>query len=204
MFKKTIRIITFRMELIFATNNQHKADEVQSMVPASIRIITLNEAGIDIDIPEPHFTLAENAAEKGRTIFTYTGKNCFGEDTGLEVAALDGEPGVHTARYAGEEKSFEKNIEKLLHNLEPHTDRSARFRTVIFLILDNKEYFFEGICNGTIGFHPLGDNGFGYDPVFIPSGATKTFAQMSLAEKNKYSHRKKAMDKLVTFLNQLN
>ena len=192
------------MELIFATNNQYKAKEVQSIVPSSFRIITLNEAGIDINIPEPHLTLEKNAAEKGRTIFAYTGKNCFGEDTGLEVTSLNGEPGVYTARYAGEEKSFEKNIEKLLHNLKPHKDRSAQFRTVIFLIFDNKEYFFEGICKGNIGFQPLGTNGFGYDPVFIPLGATKTFAQMTLEEKNKYSHRKKALDKLVTFLNQLN
>ena len=192
------------MELIFATNNQHKAEEVQSIVPSLFRIITLNEAGIDINIPEPHFTLEENAAEKGRTIFAYTGKNCFGEDTGLEVTALKGEPGVHSARYAGQEKSFERNIEKLLYNLEPYEDRSAQFRTVIFLIFNNKEYFFEGICKGNISFQPLGTNGFGYDSVFIPLGATKTFAQMTLEEKNKYSHRKKALDKLVTFLNQLN
>ena len=192
------------MELIFATNNQYKAKEVQSIVPSSFRIIALNEAGIDINIPEPHLTLEKNAAEKGRTIFAYTGKNCFGEDTGLEVTSLNGEPGVYSARYAGEEKSFEKNIEKLLHNLKPHKDRSAQFRTVIFLIFDNKEYFFEGICKGNISFQPLGTNGFGYDSVFIPLGATKTFAQMTLEEKNKYSHRKKALDKLVTFLNQLN
>jgi len=192
------------MELIFATNNQYKAKEVQSIVPSSFRIVTLNEAGIDINIPEPHFTLEENAAEKGRTIFAYTGKNCFGEDTGLEVTALKGEPGVHSARYAGQEKSFERNIEKLLYNLEPYEDRSAQFRTVIFLIFNNKEYFFEGICEGNIGFQPLGTNGFGYDSVFIPLGTSKTFAQMTLDEKNTYSHRKKAMDKLVTFLNQLN
>lgn len=192
------------MELIFATNNQYKAKEVQSIVPSSFRIITLNEAGIDINIPEPHLTLEKNAAEKGRTIFAYTGKNCFGEDTGLEVTSLNGEPGVYSARYAGEEKSFEKNIEKLLHNLKSHRDRSAQFRTIVFLIFDNKEYFFEGICKGNISFQPLGTNGFGYDSVFIPLGATKTFAQMTLEEKNKYSHRKKALDKLVTFLNQLN
>lgn len=192
------------MELIFATNNQYKAKEVQSIVPSSFRIITLNEAGIDINIPEPHLTLEKNAAEKGRTIFAYTGKNCFGEDTGLEVTSLNGEPGVYSARYAGEEKSFEKNIEKLFHNLKSHKDRSAQFRTIVFLIFDNKEYFFEGICKGNISFQPLGTNGFGYDSVFIPLGATKTFAQMTLEEKNKYSHRKKALDKLVTFLNQLN
>ena len=192
------------MELIFATNNLHKAQEVQSIVPSSIKIITLAEAGIDINIPEPHFTLEENAAEKGRTIFAYTGKNCFGEDTGLEVTALQGEPGVRSARYAGNENSSQKNIEKLLYKLASHADRTAQFRTVIFLILDNKEYFFEGICKGSIGFQPLGAKGFGYDPVFIPEGSTKTFAQMTLEEKNKYSHRRKAMEKLVTFLNQVN
>ena len=191
------------MELIFATNNQHKADEVQSIVPASIKIITLKEAGINIDIPEPYDTLEENAAEKGRKIYSYTGKNCFGEDTGLEVTALNGEPGVYSARYAGENKSSENNIDKLLHKLQPHQDRSAQFRTVIFLILGNKEYFFEGICKGTIAFERKGKEGFGYDPVFIPNNSNKTFAEMTLNEKNRYSHRKKAMDKLVTFLNQL-
>ena len=191
------------MELIFATNNKNKVEEVQSIVPPSIKIISLQEAGLDIDIPEPHSTLAENAAEKGRTIFAFTGKNCFGEDTGLEVTALNGEPGVYSARYAGGEKSFENNIKKLLQNLKPYGDRSARFRTVIFLILDNNEYFFEGICSGSINFGPIGTEGFGYDSIFIPDGSDKTFGQMSLTEKNKYSHRKKAMDKLVAFLNQL-
>ena len=191
------------MELIFATNNQHKAEEVQSMVPRTIKITTLQQAGLDIDIPEPHDTLEQNAAEKGRTIFTYTGKNCFAEDTGLEVNSLNGEPGVYSARYAGEDKSSEKNIGKLLEKLKAQNDRTAQFRTVIFLVLDNKEYFFEGICKGQITQTPIGDSGFGYDPVFVPDGYGKTFAQMTLSEKNQCSHRKKAMDKLVAFLNQL-
>jgi XTP/dITP diphosphohydrolase len=191
------------MELIFATNNKNKVEEVQSIVPPSIKIISLQEAGLDIDIPEPHSTLEENAAEKGRTIFAFTGKNCFGEDTGLEVTALNGEPGVYSARYAGEERSFENNMKKLLQNLKPHQDRSAQFRTVIYLMLDNNEYFFEGICKGSINYEPIGTGGFGYDAIFIPNGSDKTFGQMSLQEKNKYSHRKKAMDKLVAFLNQL-
>jgi XTP/dITP diphosphohydrolase len=195
------------MELIFATNNQHKTDEIRAVVPANIEIVTLEQAGIDMDIPEPHETLEENAAEKGRTIFAYTGKNCFGEDTGLEVTALNGEPGVYSARYSGEEATGrlatpEKNIVKLLNKLQPYSDRSAQFRTVIFLIMDNKEYFFEGICKGKICLEPKGEKGFGYDPVFIPDGADKTFAEMTMTEKNQYSHRKKAMDKLVTFLNQ--
>lgn len=191
------------MELIFATNNKHKGDEVQSIVPGAIRIITLKEAGINIEIPEPYETLKENAAEKSRKIYALTGKNCFGEDTGLEVAALHGEPGVFSARYAGENKSSEENIEKLLLNLKAYQDRSAQFRTVISLILDNQEYFFEGVCTGTISFEPTGNEGFGYDPVFIPNGTHKTFAEMTLQEKNMYSHRKNAIDKLVTFLNQL-
>lgn len=191
------------MELIFATNNKHKAEEVESILPGNIKIITLQEAGIDIDIPEPHATLEENAAEKGKTIFTYTGKNCFAEDTGLEVGALGGAPGVYSARYAGEEKSSEKNIRKVLEELEGHTDRSAQFRTVIFLIFENNEYVFEGICEGEITKEPIGHNGFGYDSIFKPKGHNKTFAQMNLDEKNTYSHRKKAMDKLVTFLNQI-
>jgi XTP/dITP diphosphohydrolase len=196
------------MELIFATNNQHKANEIKAIVPEYIKIITLQQAGIDINIPEPHETLEENAAEKGRTIFAYTGKNCFAEDTGLEVKSLNGEPGVYSARYASEEESdnismSEKNMEKLLKKLQPYNDRTAQFRTVIFLILDNKQYFFEGICKGTIGFEPKGDKGFGYDPIFLPEGSDKTFAEMSMEEKNQYSHRKKAMDKLVTFLNQI-
>ena len=191
------------MELIFATNNEHKAQEVQSIVPASIKIITLKQAGITVDIPEPYNTLEENAAEKGRKINSYTGKDCFGEDTGLEVAALNGDPGVFSARYAGENRSSKDNIEKLLVNLKPYQDRSAQFRSVMFLILDNKEYFFEGICKGIIAFEQKGNEGFGYDPVFIPNNSTKTFAEMTLKEKNKYSHRKKAMTKLVTFLNQL-
>jgi XTP/dITP diphosphohydrolase len=191
------------MELIFATNNRNKVEEVQSIVPPSIKITSLQEAGLDIDIPEPHSTLEENAAEKGRTIFAFTGKNCFGEDTGLEVTALNGEPGVYSARYAGEEKSFENNIKKLLQNLKTHQDRIAQFRTVIYLMLDNNEYFFEGICKGSINHEPVGTGGFGYDGIFIPNGSDNTFGQMSLQEKNKYSHRKKAMDKLVAFLNQL-
>jgi len=191
------------MELIFATNNEHKVEEVQSIVPTSIKIITLKQAGISIDIPEPYDTLEENAAEKGRKIYSYTGKYCFGEDTGLEITALHGEPGVYSARYAGENKSSEKNMEKLLLNLKPYEDRSAQFRTVIFLILEDKEYFFEGICKGTIAFEPKGNQGFGYDPVFVPDNSTKTFSEMALSEKNTHSHRKKAMTKLVTFLNQL-
>jgi non-canonical purine NTP pyrophosphatase, rdgB/HAM1 family len=192
------------MTLIFATNNQHKIDEVKAALPANFKIITLKDAGIDIDIPEPYDTLQENAAEKARTIFSLTQTDCFSEDTGLEVKALNNEPGVKSARYAGEDKSFQKNIDKLLFNLKGHQNRKARFRTVVCLILNRNEHYFEGICEGRIIDQMKGNGGFGYDPVFLPDGAEKTLAEMSMDEKNKISHRKKAIDKLVTFLNQLN
>jgi XTP/dITP diphosphohydrolase len=191
------------MNIIFATNNQNKVAEIKAVVPASINIITLKDAGIDIDIPEPHDTLQANAQEKAVTIFKLTNTSCFSEDTGLEVATLNGEPGVHSARYAGEDKAFDKNIDKLLTNLEGKTNRSAQFRTVICLILDGAEHYFEGVCKGTIINERKGAEGFGYDPVFVPEGASETFAQMSLTEKNKYSHRRKAVDELVAFLNRL-
>ncbi len=188
--------------LIFATNNQHKVEEIRSILGDTFNIITLREAGINIDIPEPHDTLEANASEKSSVIYAMTGKDCFSEDTGLEVAALNGEPGVKSARYAGDERSFDSNIEKLLQNLKGRADRDARFRTVISLILDGKEYLFEGICNGRIIQERKGTGGFGYDPVFIPEGSDRTFAEMNMVEKNQYSHRKKAIEKLIFFLQQ--
>src|SRR5215467_12236106 len=151
------------MNLIFATNNQHKVDEIRSAVGknSALNIITLKEAGIDIDIPEPFDTLEENANNKSKTIFELTKTNCFSEDTGLEVAALNGEPGVKSARYAGEERSFEKNIDKLLKKLEGKSNRRAKFRTVISLIIDGKENLFEGVCEGTIFHSKKGEKGFG-------------------------------------------
>jgi len=186
--------------LIFATNNQHKVDEIRLVLGSRFDILTLKEAGIDIDIPEPHNTLEANATEKSGTIYKLTKKNCFSEDTGLEVEALNGEPGVKSARYAGEGRSFEDNIDKLLHNLQPYENRKARFRTVISLFLNSREYLFEGICQGTIITGKRGRNGFGYDPVFIPDGSQKTFAEMSMEEKSLYSHRKKATEQLIAFL----
>ena len=191
------------MKIIFATNNRHKIDEIRSALPQNFSIVTLKEADIDIDIPEPHNSLQDNAAEKTRTIYQLTQTTCFSEDTGLEVYSLNNEPGVHSARYAGDEKSFDKNIEKLLFHLKNSPDRNARFRTVICLILDEKEYFFEGICEGEIIAERRGIQGFGYDPIFIPTGSGKTFAEMGIEEKNLFSHRKKATDKLVAFLNSL-
>ena len=141
-------------------------------------------------------------SEKSKTIYKLSGINCFADDTGLEVKALDGEPGVKSARYAGDERSFEKNTEKLLQNMVGKTNRKARFRSVISLIIDGNEFLFEGICNGTITDQPRGDKGFGYDPVFVPEGESRTFAEMSMREKNIFNHRRKAMDKLLQFLNQ--
>ncbi len=188
------------MKLIFATNNQHKVDEIKSVIGNQFNITSLREAGIDIEIPEPHNTILENASEKSKTIYQLTGSNCFSEDTGLEVEALDGAPGVKSARYAGDQKSFDANIEKLLLNLKDKSNRNARFKTIISLLIDKEEFFFEGICEGEILNEKRGAGGFGYDSVFVPTGATKSFAEMNLEEKNIFSHRRKATDKLIKFL----
>jgi len=189
-------------KLVFATNNENKVTEIRKVLGNQIEIITLREAGIDIDIPEPHDTLEKNATEKSTTIFRMTGLSCFSEDTGLEVEALNGEPGVKSARYAGEGRDTKDNMEKLLANLEGLENRKARFRTVISLIWNGKETFFEGICEGNIIKFSRGYNGFGYDPIFIPDGSAKTFGEMNIEEKNKYSHRKKSVEKLLQFLKQ--
>jgi XTP/dITP diphosphohydrolase len=186
--------------IIFATNNQHKVDEIRLVIGNKLNIVTMKEAGIDIDIPEPHKTLEANATEKSTTIHKLTSSNCFSEDTGLETEALNGEPGVKSARYAGETKNFQANIDKLLSKLEGKENRKAKFRTIISLIWNNKEYLFEGVCNGQIIKDQKGNEGFGYDPIFIPAGANKTFAEMSMEEKNLYSHRRKATDQLIGFL----
>jgi len=191
-----------RPTLIFATNNAHKVEEIQAAIGHQLEVINLQQAGIDIDIPEPHPTLEGNATEKSSTIHRLTGGDCFSEDTGLEVEALNGEPGVKSARYAGDGRDFNSNIQKLLHNLQDQPNRKARFRTVISLIINGKEHLFEGICEGHILTTPTGGQGFGYDPVFAPDGETRSFAEMSLEEKNHYSHRRKAADKLVAFLRQ--
>jgi XTP/dITP diphosphohydrolase len=191
------------LKLIFATNNQHKVDEIRSVIGNDLEIITLKEAGINIDIPEPYATLEENATGKAKTIYEMTGLNCFSEDTGLEVLVLNGEPGVKSARYADNIRSSDANIEKLLSNLAGVEDRRARFRTVISLLIDGNETIFEGICEGQITTKKRGELGFGYDPVFIPAGSDRTFAEMNMEEKNQFSHRKKATEKLVAFLNSL-
>ena len=189
------------VKLIFATHNPHKVDEIRFATGSEIEIISLTEAGITQEIPEPFNTLKENAQVKAQTIHALSGGgNCFSEDTGLEVDALGGEPGVHSARYAGEPVSYSNNTRKLLHALADSTNRRARFITVICLMLEGKEYFFEGRCEGRILRTVSGENGFGYDPVFMPEGSTISFAEMDTAEKNAFSHRRKASDLLITFL----
>lgn len=190
------------IELVFATNNQNKVNEIRSILKDPFQIITLKEAGIDIDIPEPHDSLEANATEKSTTIHRITHKNCFSEDTGLEVFSINGEPGVKSARYAGEGRNFQDNINLLLEKLQDKSDRSAQFRTVVSLIWEDQEYLFTGICKGTIISAQRGGEGFGYDPVFIPEGSNQTFAEMGMEEKNKYSHRKKAVAQLIEFLKQ--
>jgi XTP/dITP diphosphohydrolase len=188
--------------IIFATNNQNKVAEVRKVLQGIFEVISLIEGGIDIDIPEPYDTLEANASTKSATIFKLTGSNCFSEDTGLFVDALNGEPGVKSARYAGEPFSNEANIEKLLAKLQLAKNRKAYFRTVISLILNGKEYHFEGICEGVILNEKRGEQGFGYDAVFSPDGSDKSFGEMTMEEKSIFSHRKKAMSKLIAFLSE--
>jgi XTP/dITP diphosphohydrolase len=190
------------MTLIFATNNINKVKEIRNALNNNFEIISLKEAGIDKDIPEPHNTLEANASEKSKTIFDLTGSNCFSEDTGLEVEALNGAPGVKSARYADGEPEYADNIEKLLHRMKGISNRQARFRTVISLIVNGTEFFFEGICEGIITESRIGENGFGYDPVFIPTGADRTFGEMTMDEKKQYSHRAKALAGLTEWLKE--
>ena len=189
--------------LIFATNNRNKVAEIQSLVGANFTIIPLKEAGIEIDIPEPHDQLEANAHEKAVTIFNLTHQNCFSEDTGLEIVALDGAPGVKSARYAGENSNAQANIDLVLSKMAGIENRTAQFRTVICLIWENQTYYFEGVCKGQILSNMQGENGFGYDPIFVPDGATKSFANMTMDEKNTFSHRKKAVKQLFDFLEKL-
>ncbi|MFN5428026.1 MAG: RdgB/HAM1 family non-canonical purine NTP pyrophosphatase [Bacteroidota bacterium] len=188
--------------LLFASNNRHKADEINSIIGLGFEIVTLSEAGIQIDIPEPHDTIPANAAEKSNVIYQLTGRNCFSEDTGLEVEALNGAPGVRSARFAGEQATAADNMKKLSERMQGQENRDARFVTVISLRLDGQHFLFEGICPGTIAAFPSGSEGFGYDPLFIPTGSDRSFASMTMEEKNKFSHRKKAVEKMAAFLRQ--
>jgi len=188
------------MELVFATNNAHKITEISDLLNNNFKILALAEVNIMEDIPEDAETLAENALFKARFVHDRTGLNVFADDTGLEVDALGGAPGVYSARYAGEKKSFDDNIDKLLGELNEIENRSARFRTVIALILNGREYLFEGMVEGEIIRERHGTGGFGYDPVFKALGNSRTFAEIPLSEKNKISHRAQAMRKLIAFL----
>ena len=188
--------------LVFATNNAHKLDEVRSILGSRFTVKSLKEIGCEADIPETAETLEGNALMKARFLYEKYGVDCFADDTGLEVTALGGAPGVHTARYAGNHDS-EANMKKLLNELEKKSDRSAQFRTVIALIIEGKEFLFEGIVKGTIAKEKAGDGGFGYDPIFIPDGFTQTFSQMGNDSKNHISHRALAVEKLYNYLNSI-
>lgn len=191
------------MKLVFATNNAHKLDEVRNIVSNHTEIVSLAEINCFDDIPETADTLEGNALQKAQYVEDHFGLDCFADDTGLEVEVLNNEPGVYTARYAGPAHDPEANINKLLHELKGKDNRKARFRTVIALILDGKTYYFEGIVNGTIVEERKGTDGFGYDPIFIPEGYTKTFAELGVDIKNQISHRALAVNKLISFLSNL-
>ena len=190
-------------EIIFATNNAHKLSEVQALLGENFHLLTPRDCGITEDIPETAVTLDGNASQKSHYLYERVGKNCFADDTGLEVEALGGEPGVRSARYATDGHDFAANNRLLLKNMEGKENRKARFRTVISLILDGEEHLFEGIVEGRIAESEAGCGGFGYDPLFIPDGYDCTFAEMSAEEKNAISHRGRAVQKLVTFLTNL-
>ena len=191
------------MKLVFATNNLHKLKEVQEMLSNSIEVLSLKDIGCFEDIEETESTLEGNAKLKADYITEKYGFDCFADDTGLEVEALDGKPGVYSARYAGEHGNAEKNMEKLLNELQNKSSRKAKFRTIIALNLKNKQYLFEGICDGEILNEKSGVKGFGYDPIFKPKNASSSFAEMNSEEKNIISHRGIAIQELVQFLNSL-
>ena len=188
------------MELIFGTHNENKVEEINGLLPTDFIVKSLTELKFETKIDETGSSLEENALIKARVIFNTFKKNCFADDSGLEVSALGGKPGVHSARYAGNQKNAQDNMSKLLHELKDLSDRKSQFRTLIALILNGREYLFEGIVKGKIIYTPQGEKGFGYDPIFVPEKYTTTFAQMSLYEKNKISHRSRAFQKLVQFL----
>ena len=192
-----------KLKLIFATNNKNKLQEVQAML-TNFEIVSLNDINCFDDIPETADTLEGNAIIKSNYITEKFGLNCFADDTGLEVETLNNEPGVYSARYAGEENDSEKNIQKLLSELGGSTNREAQFRTVVALNINGKQFIFEGICKGSILEKKQGEKGFGYDPIFMPSGFDKSFAEMNMDTKGSISHRGKAIQNLVTFLNKNN
>jgi XTP/dITP diphosphohydrolase len=191
------------MEIVFATNNLHKIKEIGTLIGKDFKLLSLNDIGCKDEIPEEQETLEGNAKQKADYIHDRYKQNCFADDTGLEIEALDGRPGVYSARYAGSENNAQNNMQKVLKEMAGAENRKARFRTIICLILDQEYFYFEGIVNGQIIEKGRGLDGFGYDPVFIPDGYTETFAEMSLEEKNKISHRALATNKLAAFLQQV-
>jgi len=188
------------MKIVFATQNENKVAEIQHLMPAGIEVMSLKTIGCADDIPETADTLEGNALIKARYVAEKFGVNCFADDTGLEIAALSGKPGVLSARYAGEDKRADANMNRVLTEMKNASDRKAQFRTVIAAIIECKEMLFEGIVTGSITEEKSGEKGFGYDPVFLPDGCTQTFAEMDLNEKNKISHRGKAVAKLIEWL----
>ncbi len=190
-------------EIVFATNNKHKLEEIKPLLASYFKVISLSELGVFEDIPETGTTLVENAFQKARFIFNRYNIDCFADDTGLEIEALNNRPGVYSARYAGEKASFDDNVNKVLDELKNIENRKACFKTVIALILDGKEYFFEGNIEGIITTEKHGQDGFGYDPIFKPLGSDLTFAEIPLNEKNKISHRAIATKKLINFFENI-
>lgn len=188
------------MKICFATNNKKKIEEVRAALGPEFTIVSLEEVGCQEELPETGDTLDHNAFQKARYVFDHYGVDCFADDTGLEVDALHGAPGVYSGRYAGEPRSDDRNVEKLLQEMQGISNRKARFRTVIALIQDGKEYAFEGVAEGEIIEQRTGTGGFGYDPVFKPTGYDQTFAELSMEEKNQISHRGKAVQALIKFL----
>ena len=191
------------MKLIFASHNAHKASEIQSILPSWIEIKTLSDLNYLEEIPENEATIEGNSQFKARFVQDKFEQNCFADDTGLEIFALDGRPGVHSARYAGEQRDSNDNMNKVLMELEGSSDRSAQFKTVITLYWEGVEHQFEGIVKGHIASLKTGTEGFGYDPIFIPEGESRSFAEMTQSEKNKFSHRARAIEKLISFFNTL-
>jgi XTP/dITP diphosphohydrolase len=192
------------MQLVFATNNDHKLHEIKNVLKGNFELLSLKDINLDQDIPENEPTLEGNAMYKARYINDRCGCNIFADDTGLEIEELGGDPGVFSARFAGEEKNFDANIDKVLRLMKDKLNRNARFRTVIALIIDGNEFLFEGTIDGQIIDHRSGSGGFGYDPIFVPAGNRQTFAEMSLEDKNKISHRAIAFRKLIDFLDKYN
>jgi XTP/dITP diphosphohydrolase len=188
------------MKLVFATHNPNKAAEIQKLMPATVEILTLDDLGLKAEIPEVALTLEGNALIKARYVWAKYKIPCFSDDTGLEIEALNGAPGVFSARYAGSAKNADENMNLVLKKLDGHANRKARFRTVIALVADGKEHIFVGIADGEITHSKSGTAGFGYDPIFKPVGSSQTFSEMSMDEKNAISHRARAVNKLVEFI----